>query len=166
MSVLCTNDGGRFRPEACKDIHVIASVGRTDNAYSEHDKWYGVIYSIYKIFLRRKIGVPLLADAIMATLDVNLNRALKLQSILEQRFSNYCPLTNCGPSKKYRRRIKIQMAWVSHYSWKSQSLEITPGNRLSLFSQYWHFMKFITLPMYRFPTLLSATMDGFKALWA
>ena len=32
-----------------------------------------------------------------------------------------------------------------------KSLEITHGSRLSLFSQYWHFMKFITLPYSEFP---------------
>ena len=42
---------------------------------------------------------------------------------------------------------------------------MTHGNRLSLFSQYWYFMKFITLPIYRLPTLLTATKEGFKALW-
>ena len=67
-----------------------------------------------------------------------------------------CP---CGPSKKYRRKIKIQMN-----CWKSQGLEMTHGNRLSLFSQYWHFMKFITLPIYRLPTLLSGTKEVFEAL--
>ena len=35
---------------------------------------------------------------------------------------------------------------------------------LSLFSQYWHFMKFNSLPIYRHPTLLSATKEGFGAL--
>ena len=32
------------------------------------------------------------------------------------------------------------------------------------FSQYWHFMKFIILPLYQIPTLFS-TKEGFKALW-
>ena len=35
---------------------------------------------------------------------------------------------------------------------------------LSLFSQYWHFMKFITLHIYRLPTLLSGTKEVFEAL--
>ena len=33
------------------------------------------------------------------------------------------------------------------------------------FSQYWHFIKFSILLIYRFPTLLSTTKEGFKALW-
>ena len=68
-------------------------------------------------------------------------------------------------SKKFITKIQIQLNCVSHYRWKSQSLEMIHGNRLLLFSQYRHFMKFITLPMYRFPTLLSATKEEFKALW-
>ena len=40
---------------------------------------------------------------------------------------------SCGPSKKYRRKNKIQMNCVSHYSWKSQCFEMTHGNSLSLF---------------------------------
>ena len=72
----------------------------------------------------------------------------------------------CGPSKKYRWKIKIQINCISHYRWKSQSLEIIHGNRISLsLPLYWHFMKFITLPIYRLPTLLLATKEGFKALW-
>jgi hypothetical protein len=58
---------------------------------------------------------------------------------LRQRFSNYGSRTS-GPRgvplwsfKKDRRTNKIQMNLVSHYSWKYQSLEITHGNRLSLF---------------------------------
>ena len=57
------------------------------------------------------------------------------------------------------------MNCVLHYNWKSQSLEMTQGNRLSLFSQYWHSMKFITLPIYRIPTLFSTTKVEFKTLW-
>jgi hypothetical protein len=63
-----------------------------------------------------------------------------LWNTIRQRFSNYGPRTTSGPrrvplwpSKKDRRTNKIQMNCVSHYSWKSQSLEITHGNRLSLF---------------------------------
>ena len=58
--------------------------------------------------------------------------------------------------KKYRRKIKIQMNFISHCSWKSQSLQMTHGNRLSLFVHYWHFMKFVILPIYRHHALLSA----------
>ena len=52
------------------------------------------------------------------------------------------------------------MNCVSHYCWKPQILEMTHG-----ISQYWHFKKFIILPIYRLPNLLSATKEGFKALW-
>ena len=69
-------------------------------------------------------------------------------------FSNYGLRITSGPRdlplwsfKKYRRKMKIQMICILHYRWKSQSLEMTHGNCLSLFSQYWHFMKFITLPV-------------------
>ena len=49
---------------------------------------------------------------------------------------------------------------------KSQNFETTHGKLLSLFSsQYWNFMKFITLSIYRFPILLSAKKEGFKDLW-
>jgi hypothetical protein len=65
---------------------------------------------------------------------------------------------------KDRRKNKIQIKCVSHYSWKYQSLEITHGNRLSRFLPVLTFLKFITLPAYRLPTLLSATKEGFKAL--
>ena len=92
--------------------------------------------------------------------------------MLGQRFTNYGPRTTCGPRdlpfwsfKKYRRKIKIQMHCISHYGWKSQRLEMTHGNRLSPFSQYWHFMKFITLHRYRLPTLLLEAKERFKALW-
>ena len=73
-----------------------------------------------------------------------------------------CPYS---PFKKYRRKIKIQINCISHYSWKSQSFEITHGNRLSLFLPLLIFMKFITVPFYRLPTLLSATKEGFEGLW-
>ena len=36
--------------------------------------------------------------------------------------------------KKDRRKNKIQMSCVLHYNWKSQSLEMTHGNRLSLYN--------------------------------
>ena len=59
---------------------------------------------------------------------------------LMQRLSNYSPRTTCGPTdlslwsfKKFIRKIKIQVNCVSHYIWNSQSLEMTHGNRLSLF---------------------------------
>ena len=91
---------------------------------------------------------------------------------IRQRFSNYGPRNTCGPRgmplwplTKCRRKIKIQMNWLSHYSWKSQSLLMTHGFRLSFFSQYRHFMKFITLPINRLPTLLSETKQGYKTLW-
>ena len=32
------------------------------------------------------------------------------------------------------------------------------------FSQYWHFIKCITLPIYRLPTLLQQQKEGFKAI--
>ena len=58
---------------------------------------------------------------------------------LVQRFSNYGPWTTCGPQglslwsfKKDRRKNKIQMNCVLHYSGNSQSLEMTHINRLSL----------------------------------
>ena len=35
--------------------------------------------------------------------------------------------------QKHRRKNKIQMNRISHYSWKSQSLEMARGNILSLF---------------------------------
>ena len=89
-----------------------------------------------------------------------------------QHFSTYDLWTTCGPRglplwsfKKDRRKTKIQMNCISHYSWKSQSLEITHGNHLSIFSQYWYFIKFITLPIYRLHILLTATKEGFQALW-
>ena len=72
-----------------------------------------------------------------------------------------CP---CGPSGKTEEK-QMQMICISDYNWNSQSLEMTHGNRFSLFSQYWHVKKFITLLIYRLPPLLSATKDGFKALW-
>ena len=61
--------------------------------------------------------------------------------------------------KKYRRKIQIQMNSVSHLIRKSQSLEMTHGNRLS------PFMEFITLSIYRLSILLSPTKEGLKALW-
>ena len=88
-----------------------------------------------------------------------------------QRFSNYGPRTTCGPRrlplwsfKEDIRKNKIQMNFISDYSWKSQRLEMTHDNRLSLFSQYRHFMKFITLTIYRLSTLVSAKKESFKAL--
>ena len=87
-------------------------------------------------------------------------------------FSNYGPRTTCGPRdlplwsfKIYRRKIKIQMNCISHYSWKSQSLKITYGNRLSFLLPVLTLFKFVTLPVYQLPTLLSATKEGFEALW-
>ena len=60
---------------------------------------------------------------------------------------------------------KIEEKINSHYSWKSQNLEMTHGYSFHFFSQYWHFIKFITPPVYRLLTLLSATKERFKALW-
>ena len=60
------------------------------------------------------------------------------------------------------------MNWVSYYSWKSHRLEMTHGNRLLLFLLpilILSYMKFITLPIYRLPILLSETKEGFKAPW-
>jgi hypothetical protein len=67
--------------------------------------------------------------------------SVQLAHALWQRFSNYGPRTTSGPRvvaswsfKKDRRKNRIQMNCVSRYSWKSQNLEITHGNRLSLTS--------------------------------
>jgi hypothetical protein len=86
-----------------------------------------------------------------------------LSDTRRQRFSNYGPRSTSGPrclsvwsfKKDVHQTIaenfrvwKLHLAIVFHF-----------------FSQYWHFMKFITLPAYRLPTPLSATKEGFKALW-
>jgi hypothetical protein len=70
-----------------------------------------------------------------------------------------------GPSKKIKEKIKFKL--ISYHTiaenirvWKLQMAVV-----FRVFSQYWHFMKIITLPAYRLPTLLSATNEGFKALW-
>ena len=73
-----------------------------------------------------------------------------------------CP---CSPSKKYWRKIKIPMNYVSHYTWKSQSLDMTYGSHLLLFLPVQTFMKFVILHMYQFPSLLSPIKDRFKSLW-
>jgi hypothetical protein len=59
---------------------------------------------------------------------------------LGQCFSNYGPRTASGPRgvslwsfTKDRRKKKNQIHFVSYYSWKYQSLEITHGNSLSRF---------------------------------
>ena len=49
---------------------------------------------------------------------------------------------------------------VPHYNWKSQSLEMTQGNYLSLFVSVLTFNE-----IYYPPTLLSVTKEWFKALW-
>ena len=67
--------------------------------------------------------------------------------------------------KKYRRKIKIQMNCASHCSWKSQSFEMTHGNRLS------RFLPVLTLYEIYYPIYLPTshstlrTKEGFKALW-
>ena len=90
---------------------------------------------------------------------------------LNQCFSNYGPWTTSAPRglplwsfKKCRRKIQIQINCLSHFSRKSQSSEMTHGNRLSPFLQILTFMKLITLLICRLLSLLSATNKRFKAL--
>jgi hypothetical protein len=66
----------------------------------------------------------------------------------------------CGPSKKTEEEIKFK--WIAYHTiaenlrvWKLHMAIV-----FHFFSQHWHFMKFITLPAYRLPTLLSATKVG------
>ena len=66
-----------------------------------------------------------------------------------------CP---CGPSKNTEENLKCRsIAKISEFGNDTWQSPFT-------FSQYWHFMQFIILPIYRHPTLLSATKEGFKAL--
>ena len=83
---------------------------------------------------------------------------------LRQRFSNYSPRTTRGPSKK--TEWKIIFKWIA-YDTVTENLRVWKWHMaiaFHFFSQYWHFMKFITLLIYRLPSLLSATKEGFKAL--
>jgi hypothetical protein len=73
-----------------------------------------------------------------------------------------CP---CGPSKKTEQKMKFK--WIAYHT-VAENLRIWKLHMaifFHFFSQYWHFIKFITLPAYRLPTLVSATKEGFKALW-
>jgi hypothetical protein len=89
---------------------------------------------------------------------------------LDQRFSNCGPqvvLEICpwGPTKQTEE--KIQFKWIAYHT-ITENLRVWKLHMaiaFHFFSQYWHFIKFITLPNYRLPTLLSATKEGFKALW-
>ena len=88
---------------------------------------------------------------------------------LYQRFSNYGPRISYSPRdqplwslKNILQKEKWNFKWIA--IGENLSLEITHGNHLALFFQYWHFMKFITLPIYQLPTLLSPTKEGFKPL--
>ena len=87
-------------------------------------------------------------------------------------FSNYGPWTTCGPRglplwsfNKVKRNNNITINCTSHYSWKSQSLEMTHGNRLSLF------VPVLTFYEIYYPTHLPiahstfSNKQGFKALW-
>jgi hypothetical protein len=58
--------------------------------------------------------------------------------------------------------VVLQKICMSQYSWKSQRLEITHGNHLSLLPVLTFYE--IYDPS-RLPTVLSATKEGFKALW-
>ena len=98
------------------------------------------------------------------------NFMIFLLCILHQRFSNCGLRTICGPRglplwsmKKYRRKIKINC--ISHYSWKSQSLEMTHGNHLSLFLPVLTFNEIYYPTHLPISTLPSATNEGCKALW-
>ena len=68
--------------------------------------------------------------------------------------------------KIYRRKNKIQKNYyVSHCSWKSQSLEMTHGNRFSLFLLVLTFYEIyypIHLPI---SNSTFSNKRGFKALW-
>ena len=69
--------------------------------------------------------------------------------------------------KKDRKKIKFK--WIEfHTIGKNLSVwELHMAIVFHSFSQFCHFMRFITPPAYRLPTLqlLSATKEGFKALW-
>ena len=68
----------------------------------------------------------------------------------------------CGPSKKVRKIKRIAYHTIAENLrvWKWHTAIV-----FHFFSQYWHFMKFPTLPIYRLPTLLSTKNEEFKALW-
>ena len=73
-----------------------------------------------------------------------------------------CP---CGPSNYAEQKFKFK--WIAYHT-ILENLRIWKRHMaiaFHFFSQYWKFIKFITLPIYRFPTLLSATKEAFKALW-
>ena len=73
-----------------------------------------------------------------------------------------CP---CGPSKYTEEKFKFK--WIAHHT-IAENLRVWKWHmaiNFHFFSEYWHFIKFITLPIYRVPTLFSATKEGFKALW-
>ena len=73
-----------------------------------------------------------------------------------------CP---CGPSKFTEEKLKFK--WIAYHT-IAENLRVWKWHMaisFHFFSQYWHFMKFITLPIYCLPTLLSATKQGFKTLY-
>jgi hypothetical protein len=65
----------------------------------------------------------------------------------------------CGPSQKIEEKIKFKLISYHTVAENIKSLEITHGNRLSRFLPVLTFYE-----IYRLPTLLSATKEGFKAL--
>ena len=75
-----------------------------------------------------------------------------------------------GPSRNTEENSKFK--WIAYHTITENPrvMEMAHANYyLSLFLQvgYWHFIKCIrpTLPINKLPTLLSATKEGFKALW-
>ena len=92
--------------------------------------------------------------------------------LLYQRFSYYGPLTTCDPRylplwpfKNTEEKLKFRWIAYNTIGGNLRFWKWLMGITFDFFSQNWHFMKFITLPFYRLPTLLSATKEGFKALW-
>ena len=77
-------------------------------------------------------------------------------------FLEICP---CGPKKNTEEKFKFK--WSAYHS-TAENLRVWKwhmATHFHIFSLYWYFMKFNSLSIYRFPTLLSAIKEGFKVLW-
>ena len=73
-----------------------------------------------------------------------------------------CPY---GPLKKTEEEIKLKLTAYHTIAQNPRVWKWHMAIAFHFFSQYWHFMKFVTLNIYQLPTLLSSSRERYKALW-
>ena len=74
-------------------------------------------------------------------------------------------ISPCGPSKNTEEKFKFKRIAYHTIPENIRVWKWHMAIAFHFFFQYWLFIKLITLPIYRLPTLLSGTNEGFKTRW-